>query len=159
GFEEWSVGPAVAAPSVVIDKTATVYNEDGSLDDNNTVDSATDYIQYTVTIANNGTIDLHNIVVSDSFEGGTAVTLDNSTVTGDGPTTNVLDIGETWTYTYTHHVTAQEYADALAGNSNGNFTLDNVASVVTTETPDPVSDPASVPVEEGATPAGDLHIT
>jgi uncharacterized repeat protein (TIGR01451 family) len=154
GFEEWSVGPAVAAPSVVLIKTEIVYNSDGSVDDNNTIDSATDYIVYTVTVANNGNVDLTNVVVTDSFEGGSGLVLNTTNfpdlvIQGDGPQPNVLDVGEVWTYTYSHDVTPAEYAAALAGTDNGaNHLLDNIATVTTDEGPT-ASDDAHVPVENG----------
>ncbi len=160
GFEEWSVGPAVNAPSVFIDKVATVYNANNSLDDNNTIDSDTDYIKYTVTITNNGNQDLTGVVVTDSFEGGTGLVLNTTnfpdlTITGDGPQPGTLDIGETWVFTYTHDVTPTEYLNALAGQLGGNFTFDNVATVDTDQT-GPLSDPASVGVETGSSPSASL---
>ena len=94
------------------------------------------------------------MVVTDVFEGGTGVVLDtnHSTATtsddailagddGDG----VLEVNETWTYSYDHVLTQNELDTR---GIDGDGSLDNVASVTTTET-GPDSDDAHIPLELG----------
>jgi uncharacterized repeat protein (TIGR01451 family) len=133
-------------PDLTIIKNATI--SDGH------ADHAGDVIHYSVTVDNTGNVDLTNVVVTDTFEGGTGVVLDtnHSTPTladdavlagddGDG----ILEVNETWTYTYDHVVTQNELDTR---GIDGDGSLDNVASVTTDQT-GPDSDDAHIPVELG----------
>ncbi len=85
-------------------------------------------IEYTVTISNQGNVTLSNVTVTDSIEGGSTVVLDNSTVSGDVNNNGELDLGETWTYTYTREF-GQDAFDV-----NGDALLDNTVVVDAAET-------------------------
>ncbi|MBR0786909.1 DUF7507 domain-containing protein, partial [Bradyrhizobium iriomotense] len=126
-------------PSLTITKTAVI--ADGH------ADQVGDVIHYSVVVDNTGNIDLHNVVVTDTFEGSAPVILDtsNSTLTGDTDGDGVLDVTETWTYTYDHVVTQNELNTRGIDFDNS---LDNFASVTTTET-GTASDDAHVPVALG----------
>ncbi|MBW8849145.1 MAG: OmpA family protein, partial [Xanthomonadales bacterium] len=101
--------PIAQTPAISATKTATLTTDNGvpALADEG------DVITYAVSVTNTGNVTLNNLVVSDSFEGGTPTTL---TCT---PTTLVPGATATCA-SYTHTVTA---AEALAGG-----TLDNVAT-------------------------------
>lgn len=150
-FEEFAVRET--APNITILKDAIVLDSSDptDTDDNNAVDSADDFIKYTVTIRNNGDTALTGVQVTDVFEGGPIKTLKadlddlTATLVESGAGThgnNILEVGEIWTYTYIHDVTQAEFDAA----KNGDGTLDNIATVDTDQT-GPKSDPASVPVE------------
>jgi uncharacterized repeat protein (TIGR01451 family) len=138
--------PLVFNPGVNIDKTAAI--ADGH------ADQAGDIINYTVVVTNTGNVTLNNVQVTDSFEGAANVILTNSNSfnaalhTGNtfvDPNGNgVLDVGETWTYTYQHVVTQNELNTK---GIDGDGSLDNVATVTTTS-PDlgPLQDDASIPI-------------
>jgi uncharacterized repeat protein (TIGR01451 family) len=117
-------------------------------------DHAGDVIHYTITVDNTGNVDLTNVVVKDTFEGGAPIVLDinHSTLTtaddavltgddGDG----ILEVNETWTYKYDHIITQNELDTR---GIDGDGSLDNIASVTTTET-GPASDDAHILVELG----------
>ena len=93
-------------PSLTVDKTADVSHA-----------AEGDVIHYTITVHNTGNIDLTNVMVTDSLDGGPGVNLGNPvthpadvTVTeGDAPPLDTtLNVGETWTYTYSHTVNAAD---------------------------------------------------
>ncbi|KFC75903.1 Mo-co oxidoreductase dimerization domain protein [Bosea sp. LC85] len=138
--------PVVYDPDVDITKSAAV--KDGI------ADHAGDVIDYTVVLTNAGNVSLTGVVLRDMFEGQPVVTLDTN---GSTPTTaddavlvesvnanGILDVGESWTYTYKHILTQAELNAELAGDRS----LDNVATVTTNET-GPDSDDAHVPVAVG----------
>ena len=93
-------------PSLTVDKTADVSHA-----------AEGDVIHYTITVHNTGNIDLTNVMVTNSLDGGPGVNLGNPvthpadvTVTeGDAPPLDTtLNVGETWTYTYSHTVNAAD---------------------------------------------------
>ena len=92
------------------------------------VDTAGEVIEYTITVENDGNVDLTNVMLTDPFAGGaTFVSGDD----GDG----ILETDETWTYTADYTVTQ---ADLNAGAD-----LVNVA-VVDTDQTDPQQDDATI---------------
>jgi len=99
------------SPTLTIEKTLT--NADDS-----EVDSE-ETIEYTITIANTGNVDLTGVVVGDAFAGGATLTSGDD---GD----NILETNETWTYTADYVVTQ---ADLNAGTA-----LKNTATVDTDQT-------------------------
>ena len=92
-------------------------------------------LSYTVTIVNNGNINLSNIFVTDILPDGSNGTLTGPT--GDGGAAGVLDVNETWTYSITYSVSQN---DINAGDN-----LVNTATVDTDQT-EPLSDNATTTI-------------
>ncbi|HXC74773.1 MAG TPA: SdrD B-like domain-containing protein, partial [Sphingomicrobium sp.] len=113
------IGNHYLTPHVTITKDASF--DDGG----DCADTVGELINYTVTVANDGELALSNVVVTDSFEGGSDVVISGPD-SGDSNNNGLLDVGETWTYTYTHAVT-QDDIDSNGGDDDG--TLDNTATV------------------------------
>src|SRR5690606_16801407 len=87
----------VANPAIDVEKVATLTTDNGTLGVGNTGD----VITYAVTVTNTGDITLNDIVVVDTFNGGTPTTLTCSPLS--------LAPGETATCdSYTHTITAEE---------------------------------------------------
>src|SRR6185437_10375216 len=105
------------------------------------VEHAGDIVTYTVTLKNDGNVDLTQVDLKDALEGAGGV--DKGTPTsGDTSDTGVLDVGETWTWTYTHTVTQTE----IDSNGGGDGVLTNVATA-TSHDVSSTSSSASVPVD------------
>jgi uncharacterized repeat protein (TIGR01451 family) len=98
-------------PSLIIEKTADKVEV-----------SVGQVISYTITVENNGNVDLTNVVMTDVFAGGATYSSGDD---GD----NILETNETWTYTADYVVTLDD--------RNVGRALVNIASVVTTELPIP----------------------
>ncbi len=118
--------PVTQNPALNIVKDATVPG--------NTADVAGELISYTILVANTGNQSLTTVTVSDPFVSNLTRGLD---VVGDND--NVLEVGETWSYTATHTVTQAE--------------IDAGSSIVNTATADsdqtgPDTDDASIPVTQ-----------
>ena len=94
---------AVAQSKILhIEKDATV--ADG------TANSTSDTIAYTYTVTNQGNAAIAGVVVTDDNRtpGNTSDDFNPSFTGGDTDSDNLLDVGETWTYTATHTVTQAE---------------------------------------------------
>src|SRR5439155_569514 len=104
-----AVTPVAENPAFTINKDVTsVTGETG-----NQVKAATDVINYNIVLANTGNVSLTGVTVSDPFATTVSAT---HTDTGSGTHgDNILDVGETWTFTATHNVTQAEI------NAGGNF--------------------------------------
>ena len=98
-------------------------------------------ITYAITVQNSGNRTLTGVTVSDPFATGGIVRV--SDITGDND--NLLEVGETWSYTATHIVTQ--------GEIDAGVTLVNVATADSDQTPEDTDD-ASVPVAQN--PALDI---
>ncbi|WP_175634391.1 DUF7507 domain-containing protein [Pedobacter ghigonis] len=94
-----------------------------------TVNQAGNTINYTVTVANTGNANQTNVVVSDPLLGGT---LSNPVKTGNAD--NILEKGETWTYSGSYTV-AQADLNNNGKPLNNSGKITNTASVQTTELP------------------------
>ncbi len=81
-------------------------------------------ITYTVTVANTGNVTLKNVVVSDSLISPLPAP------TGDNAPVGELNVGETWTYTYSHTITQNDMDTESVQNT---FTAESAQT-------DPVSD-------------------
>ena len=67
--------------------------------DDAAVTTAGETIEYTITVANTGNVDLTDVVVTDVFAGGATL------VSGDTNANSVLETTETWAYTADYVVT------------------------------------------------------
>jgi uncharacterized repeat protein (TIGR01451 family) len=123
----------IQKPSLNVEKTSDV----------EIVDAAGDVINYTYALENTGNIALSEVTLTDdNFTSSN--TTDDFTPTyssGDTNTNNLLDVGETWTYTHQHTVTQ---AEINAGND-----LVNIATADSNQT-DPDTDDAKVNVKQDA---------
>lgn len=63
-----------------------------------------DEVVYTFVVHNTGNVDLTNIALSDVLEGAVV----NPVLTDDGNGDAVLNVGESWTYTYEHTITQDD---------------------------------------------------
>ncbi|WP_172448528.1 DUF7507 domain-containing protein [Caulobacter mirabilis] len=98
--------------------------------------SAPGTLTYTLTLSNTGNVSLTGVTPVDTLPDGSAGAL--SGPTGDGGAPNVLDVGETWTYTTTFNATQAQIDAGLA--------LVNNLSVTTTQTPTPETASATTTV-------------
>ncbi|MCX2493113.1 hypothetical protein OQX63_06490, partial [Pedobacter sp. PF22-3] len=94
-----------------------------------TVNQIGNTINYTVTVANTGNASQTNVVVNDPLLGGT---LSNPVKIGN--TDNILEKGETWTYSGSYTV-AQVDLNNNGKPVNNSGKITNTASVQTTELP------------------------
>ena len=78
--------------------------------DVDTVDAAGDQIVYTYTLTNRGNVSLTNVTLTDDAftPGDLGDDFNPDLVSGDLDNDSVLDVGEIWTYSYTHTVTQAE---------------------------------------------------
>ena len=60
-------------------------------------------ISYTLAVTNTGNAAIAGVVVSDPFTTNEAPVLIGGFNSGDTDTDNLLDVGETWHYTASHH--------------------------------------------------------
>ena len=97
-------------------------------------------LNYVIRVANTGNVALTGVTVSDTLPDGSVIGL--TTPSGDAGVIGTLDVGETWTYTTTFNV-SQARIDAGTA-------LVNTASAVSTQTPNPVSDPATTSISRAA---------
>lgn len=83
-------------------------------------------LEYTITVVNNGSVALTNVVVTDDYPGAIVSDEILVRVSGDANGNDELDPGEAWVYSTSYTVTV---ADFIAGSD-----LENTASVVTDQT-------------------------
>ena len=136
GFEEVRalLNADIENPQINVTKEVSSVDPGG----NQLADSAGDIINYTITIANTGNVDLTGVTVTDNVEAQGAT---NATyVSGDGGVIGVLDVGETWTFSASYVLTQADLDNAgygtPAGDLPGDGFLDNVATGDTEETPE-----------------------
>ncbi len=96
-------------------------------------------LTYLIVVANTGNVSLTGVVLTDAIVGGPA--LSTSLETGDTNDNNILDVGETWSYSATYDVTQ---SDIDAGT-----TLVNRA-VIDTDQTDPAQAEASTTINQTA---------
>ncbi len=126
-------------PVATTDDATTTINQVSTLSISKSVDqteiSEPVTLNYTIIIANTGNTSLTGVVLTDVFAGGATRT------GGDTNSNNILDVGETWTYTATYDVTQ---ADIDAGTP-----LVNLATIDTDQT-DQQQDDATTTITQTA---------
>ncbi|QUJ78258.1 DUF11 domain-containing protein [Sulfitobacter albidus] len=102
------VTPAAPTPALTVLKTVDLANV-------STPPQVGETLPYTITVANTGNQSLRNVTLADTLRrlDNTEVPLAQAPVrvAGDGGVADVLDVGETWTYT-AQHVLTQDDVDA-----------------------------------------------
>ncbi|MFZ9812213.1 MAG: DUF7507 domain-containing protein [Burkholderiaceae bacterium] len=97
-------------PVILLQKTQTLYNPDGSLDADGAIDQAGEVIQYSLTAQNAGNVTLSNVMVVDPL---IAASLDKNTDGvidvqdsdgGDDNGNGLLDVGEAWLFSGQYQV-------------------------------------------------------
>ncbi|QCX37144.1 DUF11 domain-containing protein [Aureibaculum algae] len=126
--------------NVVVTKTQTIGPA--------TVTAIGQTLGYTITLENDGDLDLTNIVIADVLPDGTNGSLTGPT--GDAGTANVIDKGETWTYTISYTTTLADFQRRANAGTN----VVNEVSVTTDEIAIAETDTAETPIEYA-----DLSIT
>jgi uncharacterized repeat protein (TIGR01451 family) len=110
-------------PVILLEKTAQLFNTDGSLDEDGLIDTAGEVIQYQLNVRNAGNVTLSDLIVVDPL---TAASMDKNgdglinVLDSDGGDANgngLLDVGETWVFSGQYQVT-QADIDAR-GNYDG----------------------------------------
>ncbi len=96
-------------------------------------------LTYTITVSNIGNISLTGVVLTDAIVGGPE--LSTSLQSGDTNSNNILDVGETWSFTATY--------DATQNDIDAGTTLVNRA-VADTDHTDPESAEASTTISQSA---------
>ncbi|WKW46581.1 Cna B-type domain-containing protein [Myroides sp. JBRI-B21084] len=123
-----------AAVSITKEGTFNDLNNDNIAQPNET-------ISYTITVKNNGTIALTNIVVNDPLLGGNLSVIP----TGDTNLNNILDLTETWTYTVVYSVTSNDIFVNKGVYNRASVTATappgNVSALSTDPTPYTISTP------------------
>ncbi len=120
-------------PAMSVTKTAIQIDAAG----NGVIDHAGEIIRYQVSATNTGNQALWGITINDSL-----VNLKGVAAVESKTTNRVLDVGETWTWTYNYSVTQWDIDSH--GGCDGD--IDNTATVDCNQLP-PVSDSAAVPID------------
>jgi uncharacterized repeat protein (TIGR01451 family) len=115
-------------PVISLEKVATLYNSDGTLDENGAIDSAGEVIKYSLTVENAGNVTLSNVVLYDPLI-SESMDKDNNGVINvldsDGGDTNldgILNVGETWSFSGQYEITQADI------DARGNFDGQDVDS-------------------------------
>src|SRR5262247_4592342 len=134
GFEEWGVsqasGPPGTTAALSMSKTASVPG--------GTADHAGEVITYTIQLYNVGDKSLTGITMTD---GSVSDLTRGADIVGNND--NVLDVGETWSFTAHHMVTQAE----IDSNGAGTGQISNTATADSNET-GPVTASTSVAIEQ-----------
>ena len=116
-------------PSLIVTKTQT--------GGPNPITAIGQTLDYDITLFNDGDIPLTNVNITDVLPNGTNGILTGPA--GDAGTLNVIDKGETWTYTISYTTTLLDF-------QTGNINLINTASVLTDEVLTAETDTAITPL-------------
>jgi len=127
----------------VTDNATTTINRNAAMTVEKSVDhteiNAPTLLTYTITVSNIGNISLTGVVLTDAIVGGPE--LSTSLQSGDTNSNNILDVGETWSFTATY--------DATQNDIDAGTTLVNRA-VADTDHTDPESAEASTTISQSA---------
>lgn len=96
---------------------------------NNQVVKVGDELTYTLTVTNNGTVELKNLVITDTFTGTGTLVLPSdaaatATATGFTWTIDTLAVDEAKTLTYTYTVTAEDQGKTLTNTAAAGVAYD-----------------------------------
>ncbi|NEP74540.1 MAG: hypothetical protein F6K29_23235, partial [Okeania sp. SIO2G5] len=135
--EALDLGTAIVplANPAINKEAVSVTNPDGTTDSDGIVDQVGDVINYEIAVSNVGFQDLTGVVVTDPLLANLSGPVESIN------TDNILQSGETWTYTGSYTVQESD----IDTNGGGDGDIDNIATVDTNETP-PSSDSEEVPI-------------
>jgi uncharacterized repeat protein (TIGR01451 family) len=136
--------PIIQNPHVTLTKTASLADAGAA------ADNAGDVINYAISLANDGNMDLTHPMVSDPSVSDLAPVMSGGFNAGDTNHDGELSVGETWQYTADHTVTQAEIDNG--GVVNPALAITNTASATTDQGASATAS-ASVPV------AQDPHVT
>jgi uncharacterized repeat protein (TIGR01451 family) len=85
--------------------------------DANSPPAAGDALVYTFSLTNDGNVTLHDPTVSDTATGGVAVATSGGNIVGDANNNLLFDPGETWTFTGSRTLSADDVANGVADTS------------------------------------------
>src|SRR5262245_7926172 len=134
GFEEWGVSQASGPPGT----TAALSMSKAASVPGGTADHASEVITYTIQLYNVGDKSLTGITMTD---GSVSDLTRGADIVGNND--NVLDVGETWSFTAHHMVTQAE----IDSNGAGTGQISNTATADSNET-GPVTASTSVAIEQ-----------
>ena len=134
GFEEWGVSQASGPPGT----TAALSMSKAASVPGGTADHAGEVVTYTIQLYNVGDKSLTGITMTD---GSVSDLTRGADIVGNND--NVLDVGETWSFTAHHMVTQAE----IDSNGAGTGQISNTATADSNET-GPVTASTSVAIEQ-----------
>ncbi len=108
-------------PVILLKKTGTLYNANGSLDENGAIDSAGEVVKYVLEVSNGGNVTLSDIAVVDPMiaasmdKDGNGVIDYRDSDSGDINADGILSVGETWLFSGEYVVTQSDI------NARGNY--------------------------------------
>ena len=116
--------------SIDVAKTGVLNDDDGVAGV-----TAGDTIDYTITVENDGSIDLTNVVLADTLiQNGTSTTLTPVFDGGDTNLDSIINPGETWTYLLTYNLTSANVADGNNLVNTVEVTTDQIGPESATDT-------------------------
>ena len=116
--------------SIDVTKTGVLNDDDGTPGV-----TAGDTIDYTITVENDGSIDLTNVSLADTLvQNGVSTTLTPVFDSGDVNTDNAINPGETWTYLLTYTLTPANIADGNNLVNTVEVTTDQIGPESATDT-------------------------
>lgn len=116
--------------SIDVAKTGVLNDDDG-----NAGVTAGDTVDYTITVQNDGSIDLTNIALSDTLvQNGVSTALTPLLDSGDTNSDNAINPGETWTYLVTYTLTPANISDGNNLVNTVEVTTDQIGPNSATDT-------------------------
>ena len=103
GFDTSAVCVTISGVTQGPPPTGVLHIEKDASVPGGTADVAGETINYTLAVTNTGNAAIANVVVDDPFTTNEAPVLSGGFNVGDTDQDNLLDVGETWQYTASHH--------------------------------------------------------
>jgi uncharacterized repeat protein (TIGR01451 family) len=115
------------SPHLAVTKTAAIPDADHD----GKIDSPTDDITFTITLMNDGNVTLTGVNVNDSIVGGLTAHIETGGTGTNGD--NILNVGETWTYTAVYNTQQSDIDNRGNVDGTADDNIHNTASVSTTQ--------------------------
>jgi uncharacterized repeat protein (TIGR01451 family) len=114
-------------PHLAVTKTAAIPDADHD----GKIDTPADDITYTITVVNDGNVTLTGVNASDSVVGALTTHIETGGTGTHGD--NILDVGETWTYTAVYDTQQSDIDNHGSVDGTADNNIHNTASVTTTQ--------------------------